>query len=172
MHADIIERTRNAGIVAPEDAPAFIAALRAKRSHTAATRAAALLSAADAVENLPQDFELDPGRGDAVLVLRRRAATDITDEEVEASVTAADQAPAARHDELPQAVAALGALPLPTGPDPIGLLIEAATGIIRDFDDGTWGSTKDQVNELRYALADYGDQAPQHRAADPLQLRT
>lgn len=40
----------------------------------AAIRSGALLAGADVIENLPQDYECDPGRGDAVKVLRRLAA--------------------------------------------------------------------------------------------------
>ncbi|MEE4489372.1 hypothetical protein [Streptomyces sp. BE230] len=39
-------------------------------------RAEVLHQGADAVEALPQDYECDPGRGDAVLLLRQMAKTD------------------------------------------------------------------------------------------------
>jgi hypothetical protein len=41
---------------------------------TAALRAQAYRDAADEINALPQDYECDPGRGDAAEMLRRRAA--------------------------------------------------------------------------------------------------
>ncbi|WP_326678532.1 zinc finger domain-containing protein [Streptomyces sp. NBC_01237] len=47
----------------------------------AAIRRAALLGGADAIEALPQDYECDPGRGDAVKLLRRLAGLTTTTEQ-------------------------------------------------------------------------------------------
>ncbi|MFS0695102.1 hypothetical protein [Streptomyces nitrosporeus] len=47
----------------------------------AAIRHATLTAAADTIENLPQDYECDPGRGDAVKLLRRMAAFHTTAEQ-------------------------------------------------------------------------------------------
>ncbi|MFH8530487.1 hypothetical protein ACH4GE_18955 [Streptomyces tendae] len=47
----------------------------------AAIRRSALLTGADAIENLPQDYECDPGRGDAVNVLRRLADFTTSEEQ-------------------------------------------------------------------------------------------
>ncbi|MGK3093754.1 hypothetical protein ACG93S_28900 [Streptomyces sp. WAC01490] len=47
----------------------------------AAVRRGALLGGADAIEALPQDHECDPGRGDAVKLLRRLASLTATTEQ-------------------------------------------------------------------------------------------
>ncbi|MFJ8761047.1 hypothetical protein [Streptomyces cyaneofuscatus] len=47
----------------------------------AAVRRGALLGGADAIEALPQDYECDPGRGDAVKLLRRLASLTSTTEQ-------------------------------------------------------------------------------------------
>ncbi|NEA19839.1 hypothetical protein [Streptomyces halstedii] len=47
----------------------------------AAIRHSALTAGADAIEALPQDYECDPGRGDAVKLLRRMAAFHTTAEQ-------------------------------------------------------------------------------------------
>ncbi|MEU4178176.1 hypothetical protein [Streptomyces sp. NPDC026589] len=47
----------------------------------AAVRRGALLGGADAIEALPQDYECDPGRGDAVKLLRRLAGLTATTEQ-------------------------------------------------------------------------------------------
>ncbi|MFI8817480.1 MULTISPECIES: zinc finger domain-containing protein [unclassified Streptomyces] len=47
----------------------------------AAVRRGALLGGADAIEALPQDYECDPGRGDAVKLLRRLAGLTTTTEQ-------------------------------------------------------------------------------------------
>ncbi|OKJ42295.1 hypothetical protein [Streptomyces sp. CB01580] len=45
-------------------------------------RSAALLAGADAIEALPQDYECDPGRGDAVKLLRRLGDHYVTNEQL------------------------------------------------------------------------------------------
>lgn len=47
----------------------------------AAISRAAVLTAAAAIENLPQDYECDPGLGEAVKLLRRHAAHYVTDQQ-------------------------------------------------------------------------------------------
>ncbi|MGC5343672.1 hypothetical protein [Streptomyces sp. DT171] len=69
-----------AGRMAAEGLARGITQTKAERDHPpgdlfteAAISRSALLAGADAIEALPQDFECDPGRGDAVKLLRRLA---------------------------------------------------------------------------------------------------
>lgn len=67
MYAELVEVQRERKTLR-----ARVAELEAER---ATHRAAVLREAADAVEALPQDYECDPGRGDAADLLRRMADT-------------------------------------------------------------------------------------------------
>lgn len=49
--------------------------------------------------------------------------------------------------------------------DSVAVLVAAVESVIRDYGTDEWRSTKDQVNELRYALRDYKaskDGCPEH----------